>query len=126
MPERRELPRPIMGGGASFDTNQARRQLHKKRQNTTALQLLPDNPFACRINAVNLENRLRDVETDGRDRFHVAPSESWSPHRQPLRWRFRAGGRSRPQHQYRLFKKVELMIAEEYETGNELELPTQL
>jgi len=28
--------------------------------------------------------------------------------------------------QYWLFKKVELMIAEEYETGNELELPTQL
>jgi hypothetical protein len=24
-----------MGGGASFDANQARRQLHKKRQNTT-------------------------------------------------------------------------------------------
>ena len=52
MPERRELPRPIMGGGASFDANQARRHLHKKWQNTIALQLLPDNHFACRINAV--------------------------------------------------------------------------
>ena len=59
MPKRSEL------------ANQARRQLHKKRQNTTALQLLPDKHFACRINAVNLENRLRDVETDGRDRLYA-------------------------------------------------------
>jgi hypothetical protein len=30
-------------------------------------------------------------------------SESWSPHRQPLPWRSRAGWRSRPQHQERSF-----------------------
>ena len=29
--------------------------------------------------AVNLKNRLRNIETDCRDRLHVAPSESWSP-----------------------------------------------
>jgi hypothetical protein len=55
-----ETPVPVMEGGASFDANQAGRQLHKKRQNTAALQLLPDN------HAVNLENSFA-IETDGRD-----------------------------------------------------------
>jgi hypothetical protein len=55
-------PRP------GFDANQAWRQLLEERQNVAPLQLTADDHLASRINAVDLENRLGDVETDCRDR----------------------------------------------------------
>jgi len=36
-----------------------------------ALQLTADNNDACRIDAMDLKDRLRDVDTDGCDRFHA-------------------------------------------------------
>jgi hypothetical protein len=48
----------------------ARRQLLKKCHNVTTLQLAADNHLASSINAVDLEDRLGDVETDCRDRLH--------------------------------------------------------
>jgi hypothetical protein len=46
----------------------------KERQNITPLELTADNHVAIRIDAVNLKNRLRDIETNRRDRLHdLAP-----------------------------------------------------
>jgi hypothetical protein len=42
---------------------------------------------------VDLKNRLRDVETDRRNRLHdLAPSESWGLYQHPHSWHSRAGG----------------------------------
>src|SRR5262245_9281132 len=88
-----------MREGARLDTDEARWQLLKKRQNVTALELAANDHIACRIDAVDLKNRLCDVETDRRNRLHVwllrivgaltaTPSMALM-----CRWR------SRPQHQ---------------------------
>jgi hypothetical protein len=47
--------------GASFDADQALRQLLEKRKDVATLQLAADDYLAAGINAVNLENRLGDV-----------------------------------------------------------------
>ena len=64
----------MMRRGAGLDANQARRQLLEERQYIAALELTTDDDLAIRIDAVNLKNRLCDVETDCRDRLHdLAP-----------------------------------------------------
>ncbi len=88
-----------MGRRAGLDANQAGSLLLEEGQNTHALELLTGNNFAFGINAVNLENRLRNVEADGRDRLHLLLLRMVITYRQPTSWRSRAGGRSRPQHQ---------------------------
>src|SRR6516225_147215 len=92
----------MMRRSAGFDANEAWRQLLKEWQNVTALELTANDDITCRINSVDLKNRLSDIETDGRDRLHVwllrivgaltAPTSMALP----CRWR------SRPQHQKRM------------------------
>jgi hypothetical protein len=60
----------MMRRRAGFDANQARRQLLEKGQHVAPLELASKDDFALRIDAVDLENRLRDVETNCRDRLH--------------------------------------------------------
>src|SRR5262249_43349310 len=91
----------MMRRSAGFDANEAWRQLLKEWQNVTALELTANDDITCRINSVNLKNRLCDIETDCRDCLHVwllrivgaltAPTSM----ARPCRWR------SRPQHQKR-------------------------
>src|SRR5437899_6546664 len=64
-----------------------------------ALELAADDHTACRIDAVDLKNRLGNIETNRRDRLHahllpivVTPSATTSM-ALTCRWR------SRPQHQ---------------------------
>jgi hypothetical protein len=45
--------------------------LLEKRENIAALQLPTEHHLAVSINAMDLKNRLRDIETDYRDRLHV-------------------------------------------------------
>jgi hypothetical protein len=56
---------------AGLDTDEARRQLLKESQHTTPLQLPPNDHLAIDVNAMDLKHRLRDIETDCRDRLHV-------------------------------------------------------
>jgi hypothetical protein len=87
--ERLELARPMMTGGAGFDSNEARRKLLKERQDVTTLQLTPDYHLAFNVNSVGLKNRFDDVETDSRGRLHdwllrivgasTAPTSTASP-----------------------------------------------
>src|SRR5262249_13038369 len=95
----------MMRRSAGFDANEAWRQLLKEWQNVTALELTANDDITCRINSVDLKNRLSDIETDGRDRLHVwllrivgaltAPTSMALP----CRWR------SRPQHQKRTLRR---------------------
>src|SRR6266404_2030611 len=91
----------MMRRSAGFDADEARRQPLKEWQNVPALELTANDYITCRVNSVDLKNRLGDIETDCRDRLHVwllrivgaltAPTSMALP----CRWR------SRPQHQER-------------------------
>src|ERR1700733_5518079 len=70
MAERLEFARPIMRRGAGFDAYQARRQLLEEGQYVASLDLPADNDIAIRIDAMNLKDRLGDIETNCRDRLH--------------------------------------------------------
>jgi hypothetical protein len=61
----------MMRRGASFDTNQARWQLLEECQYIATLELTTEDDIALGIDAVDLKNRLRDVETNCRDRLHA-------------------------------------------------------
>src|SRR5258706_13812364 len=65
-----QLARPVVRRGAGFDTDQTGRQLLEERQDVAALQLAANDHLAASVDAVNLENRLGDVETDCRYRLH--------------------------------------------------------
>src|SRR6516165_4318520 len=86
---------------AGFNTDEAWLQLLEECQDITSLQLAPDDHLAYRVDAVDLKNRLRDVETDRRDPVHAAllrivvtPAATTSM-ALTCRWR------SRPQHHSR-------------------------
>jgi hypothetical protein len=67
-----------MGRGTCFNADQARRQLLKERQHIAALQLTAEDYIAFRIDAVNLKDRLCDIEADCRNRLHrLGFSKSW-------------------------------------------------
>jgi hypothetical protein len=69
----------MMRRSTGFDTNQARWQLLEECHYKAALELTTQDDFALGIDAVDLKNRLRNVETDCRDRLHGSSSESWEP-----------------------------------------------
>src|SRR6266404_4890331 len=98
--QRLKFTRPIMRRRTGLDTNEARRQLLKERQHIPPLQLTANNNIAIRINAVDLKNRLRDIETDSRNGSHdLAPPN----HRRltaPTSMALSRRWRSRPQHQF--------------------------
>src|SRR6516165_4505474 len=89
---------------AGFNTDEAWHQLLEECQDITSLQLAPDDHLAYRVDAVDLKNRLRDVETDRRDPVHAAllrivvtPSATTS---MALTCQWRSG----PQHQELTFR----------------------
>jgi hypothetical protein len=67
----------MMRRGAGLHADQARWQLLEKGQELASLQLPPNNHLPNNINAVDLKDRLRNIETDCRDRSHGSSSESW-------------------------------------------------
>src|SRR5215468_2096973 len=103
----------MMRRSAGFDADKARRQLLKEWYNVPALELTANDYITCRVNCVDLKNRLGDIETDCRDRLHVwllrivgaltAPTSMALP----CRWR------SRPQHQKRT-KTAQLLFVENW------------
>ena len=70
MPELRQLTRPIMCRGAGFHADKARRQSFEELYQLAAAKLLSDDDLLGRINAVNLEHVLGDIQTD-RGNLHV-------------------------------------------------------
>src|SRR6267378_6458355 len=100
----------MMRRSAGFDADEARRQPLKEWQNVPALELTANDYITCRVNSVDLKNRLGDIETDCRDRLHVwllrivgaltAPTSMALP----CRWR------SRPQHQRRTSPTIPIVL----------------
>jgi hypothetical protein len=97
--ERSQLARPMMRRSAGLDTNQARRQLLEKCQHVAPLELTAKDDIALRIDAVNLENRLRYIQTDCRDRLHDLPPRIVGALTAPTSMALTCRWRSRPQHQ---------------------------
>jgi hypothetical protein len=95
---------------ASFEANQAWCQRLKKPHHLAATKLTSDNNLLGRIDAVNLEYILGDIQTD-RGNLHV----DGSPHVIRLTtitlWHFDAGSGRRPPHQTRTFSPVAAMSA---------------
>src|SRR5450432_448110 len=65
-----EFARPMMRRGAGFDADQTRRKLFKERQDRAPLQLATYDHLATSINAMNLKDRLCDIQTDCHYRLH--------------------------------------------------------
>ena len=63
-----QLPSPMMRGGARLNTHQTGRLLLEEGQYLTPSQLTADNRVALRVNAVDLKNVLRKINTN-RDNF---------------------------------------------------------
>jgi len=59
----------MVRGGARLDPDQAWGSFSKSPDDAP-LQLAADDQLANGINAVDLEHRLRDIETDCRDRLY--------------------------------------------------------
>src|SRR5262249_27389222 len=91
----------MMRRSTGFHADEARRQLLKEWQNVPALELTANDDITCRVNSVDLKNRLSDIETNCSDRLHawllriVGASTAPTSMALPCRWR------SRPQHQKR-------------------------
>src|SRR6266568_4459116 len=89
----------MMRGSTGFDAYEARRQLLEEWHNVAALELAANDYMTCRVNSVDLKNRLCNIETNCRDRLHVwllrivGASTAPTSMALPCRWR------SRPQHQ---------------------------
>jgi hypothetical protein len=69
----RELTRPIMGGGTRFHADEARRQRLEELQHLAAPELLPNDDLLGRVDPVNLEHVLGDIQADRGD-LHVEGS----------------------------------------------------
>src|ERR1700735_4271337 len=91
----------MMRRSAGFDTDQARWQLLKECQHVPPLELTRDGAIASRINAMNLKDRLRSVETECRDRLHVWLLRIVGALSAPTSVALTCRWRSRPQHQKR-------------------------
>jgi hypothetical protein len=63
------------------------------------LELTAKDDIALRIDAVNLENRLRYIQTDCRDRLHDLPPRIVGALTAPTSMALTCRWRSRPQHQ---------------------------
>jgi hypothetical protein len=68
MPKSLEFARPLMRQSAGLDTDQAPRQLLEEGEYVASFELTADDHIALRIDTVNLEYRLGNVETDCLDR----------------------------------------------------------
>src|SRR5215467_11178401 len=100
----------MMRRSAGFHADETRRQLLKEWQNVPALELTANDYITCRVNSVDLKNRLSDIETNCRDRLHVwllrivGASTAPTSMALPCRWR------SRPQHQKRTYAVQQIIL----------------
>jgi hypothetical protein len=74
MPQRLQLPAPVMRRTARLNPDQTARQLGEKRHDLAPCQLPAQHRLARRINPMHLKNSLGNVQSDRRNLFH-----GWSP-----------------------------------------------
>ena len=83
MADRLQLARPMMRGRTRFNADETRRKLLEERQDMTALELTANDHTPGCVDAMDLKDRLRDVETDRRNPLHACSSGSRPPQRRP-------------------------------------------
>jgi hypothetical protein len=64
MTELRQLTCPVMRGGTGLHANEARRQSREKLHYLTAAKLFPNDDLLSRIDPVDLEHVLGDIQPD--------------------------------------------------------------
>src|ERR1700756_342120 len=87
--------------GTGLYADQAWPQLLEESYDVAPLQLPADDDLTFRINAVDLENRLGDIETDCRNRLHVWLLQIVGALTAPTFMALTCRWRSRPQRQLR-------------------------
>jgi hypothetical protein len=98
MAESPDETRPVMSRRARLHTDQARRQATKERLHLLPAKLPAHDHLSGFINAMNLEDVLGKIETDG-DNAHVdGPLVRWESATANL-WHLDAGSSGRPHHQ---------------------------
>ena len=70
VPQCSQLTRPVMGRGAGFHANKAGRQLLEQLQQLPTRQPAPQHCLALRVDTVNLENRLCQIQPNNRYLLH--------------------------------------------------------
>ena len=124
MAERLKLARPVMRRCTGLDAHQAWSHLLKERQNIATLQLATEDDIAIRINTVNLKNRLRDIETNCRNRFHAWLLRIVGALTAPTSMALTCRWRSRPQHQKRTARsRLCLFLIRTLASGKKCERP---
>ena len=68
MAKLRNLPGPVVRGRAGFHADETRWLFPEEGQHLATPQLTPDNRLSRGIDGMDLENALRDIDTD-RDNF---------------------------------------------------------
>ena len=89
-----------MRRGAGLHADKARRQRFEEGQHLAAPELLPNHDVFGRVDPVNLEHVLGDIQTD-RGNLHVDGSPHVIRLRRTTLWHFDAGSGRRPPHQER-------------------------
>ncbi len=70
VPEPHQLPAPVVRARAGLHSHHAPRLGCEERQQSASTELLAEQDRARRIRAMRLENRLRDIKTDGGNVSH--------------------------------------------------------
>ena len=105
VPQRGQLTRPVVGRGARFHTDEAGRQLLEQLQQLPPRKPAPQHRLALRVDTVNLENRLCQIQPNNRYLFH-----RHSPLRL-IRRKLPREVESRPRHQLRTLGSQQLNVS---------------
>src|ERR1700722_6261833 len=101
MTESLQLAAPMMSGRTSFDTNKARRQIREKLQHLRTANALAYHYRSGVIDTVNLEYRLRNIETNRDNLAHGRLPSKWFVSTQPPYGTPMPQSGRRPQHHSR-------------------------
>src|SRR5262245_57138489 len=96
-----QLAGPVMGRRTSLDANEAPRQTCEKLQHPGPADPLADHHRAQPINPVNLEHRLRYIQTNRDNLAHGRLPSKWFASAQPPYGTPMPQSGRRPQHQKR-------------------------
>src|ERR1700729_4101205 len=105
MTESLQLAAPMMSGRTSFDTNKARRPIREKLQHLRTANALSYHYRSGVIDTVNLEYRLRNIETNRDNLAHGRLPSKWFVSTQPPYGTPMPQSGRRPQHQFRLIQR---------------------
>src|SRR5262249_51859995 len=101
-----QLATPVMGRRTGLDADQARLQAGKELQQLRPTDTLANNHRPSRVDAVSLEYRLRNIETDRDNLAHGRLPSKWCTSTQPPYGTPMPQSGRRPQHQSRRFQPV--------------------